>query len=58
MLTDTGPFRYPEYHGSRDLPDRINGPEFARAAHGIIQAIRRLAATPVGLLENDTASFT
>jgi Zn-dependent M28 family amino/carboxypeptidase len=43
MLTDTAPFRYPEYHGARDLPDRITAPEYARAAHGIIQAVRSLA---------------
>jgi hypothetical protein len=46
MLTDTAPFRYPEYHGSRDLPDKVTAPEFARASHGIIHAIRGLAATP------------
>jgi len=46
MLTDTAPFRYPEYHSSHDLPDRVTGPEFARAAHGIIQAIRAIAAAP------------
>ncbi len=46
MLTDTAPFRYPEYHSSRDLPEEINGPEFARVAHGIIQAVRRLASAP------------
>jgi len=46
MLTDTAPFRYPEYHSADDLPDRINAPEFARAAHGIIQAARRMAAAP------------
>jgi hypothetical protein len=43
MLTDTAPYRYPEYHTLRDLPDKVNGPEFARAAHGIIRAVRRLA---------------
>ena len=42
MLTDTAPYRYAEYHTPEDLPDRINGPEFARAAHGIIEAVRRL----------------
>ncbi len=42
MLTDTAPYRYAEYHTPGDLPDRINGPEFARAAHGIIEAVRRL----------------
>ncbi len=46
MLTDTAPFRYPAYHTAADLPDRINAPEFARAAHGIIQAMARLAAAP------------
>ena len=46
MLTDTAPYRYPEYHAPQDLPERINGAEFARAAHGIIEAVRRLAASP------------
>jgi hypothetical protein len=46
MLTDTAPFRYPEYHSPGDLPERVNRPEFARAAHGIIQAVRRMAGTP------------
>jgi hypothetical protein len=46
MLTDTAPFRYPAYHTASDLPDQINAPEFARAAHGIIQALSRLAAAP------------
>lgn len=44
MLTDTAPFRYPEYHSLRDLPGKVNGPEFARAAYGIIQAVRRMAS--------------
>jgi hypothetical protein len=46
MLTDTAPFRYPEYHSLRDLPEKINRSEFARAAHGIIQAVRRMADAP------------
>lgn len=45
MLTDTAPYRYPEYHSPRDVADEINGPEFARVAHGIIQAIRGMTAT-------------
>ncbi len=44
MLTDTAPFRYPEYHSSRDLPGQVVGPEFAGAARGIIRAIRAIAA--------------
>jgi hypothetical protein len=46
MLTDTAPFRYPHYHGVYDLPDQVVAPEFARAAHGIIAAVRGLASAP------------
>lgn len=46
MLTDTAPFRYPQYHGSGDLPERINARAFARAAHGIVQGVWWLAAAP------------
>ncbi len=45
MLTDTAPFRYAEYHTALDLPERVTRREFARAAHGIIQAVRRLASS-------------
>lgn len=45
MLTDTAPYRYPEYHTTQDLPEKLNGREFARAAHGIIEAVRRLATS-------------
>jgi hypothetical protein len=43
MLTDTAPFRYAEYHTAQDLPERVTRREFARAAHGIVEAVRRLA---------------
>jgi len=46
MLTDTAPYRYPEYHSRFDLPERINPRQFARAAHGVIHAVRRLATAP------------
>jgi hypothetical protein len=46
MLTDTAPYRYPEYHTPQDLPEKLNGREFARAAHGIMEAVRRLATSP------------
>jgi Zn-dependent M28 family amino/carboxypeptidase len=46
MLTDTAPFRYPEYHANGDVPSRITPTEFARAAHGIIAAVRALAGAP------------
>jgi Zn-dependent M28 family amino/carboxypeptidase len=44
MLTDTAPFRYPQYHTAEDTPDRLTAPAFARAGHGIIRAVRRLAS--------------
>jgi Peptidase family M28 len=43
MLTDTAPFRYAEYHTAQDVPERVTRREFARAAHGIMEAVRRLA---------------
>ena len=43
MITDTAPYRYPEYQTAQDLPAKINGQQFARAAHGIIRAVRQLA---------------
>lgn len=46
MLTDTAPYRYPEYHSSRDLPEKITASEFARVSHGIIHSLRRLASPP------------
>lgn len=45
MLTDTALYRYPEYHSAADLPRVVNAKEFARAAHGIIETVRRLAGS-------------
>jgi hypothetical protein len=46
MLTDTAPYRYPQYHSPDDRPERVNAVAFARAAHGIIETVRRLASAP------------
>jgi hypothetical protein len=43
MVTDTAPFRYPEYHTSDDLPDRMNPRDFARAVHGLLAVVSGLA---------------
>lgn len=43
MLTDTALYRYPHYHSLDDLPDKVNARAYARAAHGIIGAVRLLA---------------
>lgn len=45
MLTDTALYRYPEYHSASDRPDVVNAKEFARVAYGIIETVRRLAAS-------------
>lgn len=58
MLTDTAPFRYPQYHGSQDLPDRLAWPDFARAAHGIIAAVQALASSPPGSQLGSTRPWT
>jgi Zn-dependent M28 family amino/carboxypeptidase len=44
MLTVTAPFRYPYYHGSQDLPDRLAWPAFTRAAQAIMRAVEGLAS--------------
>jgi Zn-dependent M28 family amino/carboxypeptidase len=46
MLTDTALYRYAEYHSAADRPAVVNAPEFARAAHGIIETVRRLVRAP------------
>jgi hypothetical protein len=45
MLTDTALYRYPEYHSASDRPHVVNATEFARVAYGIIETVRRLAAS-------------
>jgi hypothetical protein len=35
-----------EYHSAADHPEVVNAHEFARAAHGIIETVRRLVAAP------------
>jgi Peptidase family M28 len=46
MLTDTALYRYAEYHSAADRPEVVNAREFARAAHGIIETVRRLVTAP------------
>lgn len=46
MLTDTALYRYAEYHSAADRPEVVNAREFARAAHGIIETVRRLVGAP------------
>lgn len=39
MLTDTAPFRYPEYYRKSDTVDKIDPEKLARVAAGIEETI-------------------
>ncbi len=43
MATDTAPYRYPDYHGCGDRPDKLNYPAFARATEGLWRSFRAVA---------------
>ena len=43
MVTDTALFRYPHYHASTDLPDRIDYERLARVAEGLAKVTVELA---------------
>jgi len=45
MVTDTAPFRYPEYHTPQDTPDRIDDERFARVTVGIARVVAGLSDT-------------
>src|SRR5215471_3564899 len=40
MITDTAPFRYPHYHRSSDMPDKVDAESLARVVKGIERVIR------------------
>ena len=43
MVTDTAPFRYPDYHSATDTPDKIDYDSMARVVSGVEQMIVDLA---------------
>jgi Zn-dependent M28 family amino/carboxypeptidase len=43
MATDTALYRYPDYHGRDDQPDKLNYPAFARATEGLWRSFRSVA---------------
>jgi hypothetical protein len=43
MVTDTAPFRYPEYHTARDVPDRVDYERLARVVDGLCAVVEELA---------------
>lgn len=47
MVTDTAPFRYPNYHLSADTPDRIDYERLARVVAGLERVVCRWTETPL-----------
>jgi hypothetical protein len=43
MVTDTAPFRYPQYHTPDDTPERINYERLARVTVGIARVVAELS---------------
>jgi hypothetical protein len=43
MVTDTAPFRNPDYHTTHDLPDRLSYAPFARVVAGLVRVVQDLA---------------
>ena len=43
MVTDTAPFRYPQYHTSHDTPDRVDYDRTAKVVLGLRAVIEELA---------------
>lgn len=46
MVTDTAPFRYPDYHLSTDTADKVDYDKTARVVLGLTDLAIKLAATP------------
>ena len=44
MVTDTAPFRYPQYHTRGDTPDRLDYPRLALVVDGLCAVIAELAS--------------
>ena len=44
MITDTAPFRYPDYHTATDTPEQLDYSGFARVTTGLTEVIVRLAS--------------
>jgi hypothetical protein len=43
MITDTAPYRYPQYHTAQDTPDKLNYPVFARVVAGLHRVLLHLS---------------
>ncbi|MBI3919564.1 MAG: M20/M25/M40 family metallo-hydrolase [Betaproteobacteria bacterium] len=43
MVTDTAPFRYPDYHTAQDTPDKVDYDKLARVTSGLSRMLAELA---------------
>lgn len=43
MITDTAPFRYPDYHADSDTPDKLDYASMARVVEGMEKVVEHLA---------------
>ena len=43
MITDTAPFRYPDYHSLSDTPDKLDYDRFALVVSGMQKVLAALA---------------
>jgi len=48
MITDTAPYRDPNYHRDTDTPDRLDYASLARVTEGLEAVVRRLAESSGG----------
>jgi len=46
MVTDTAPFRYPDYHLVSDTPDKLEYGGFTEVVRGLIDTVLELASAP------------
>jgi hypothetical protein len=46
MVTDTAPFRNPNYHTAGDRPDTLDYPRMAALTRGLDPVIERLRSEP------------
>ncbi len=46
MVTDTAPFRYPNYHNPSDTLDKVDFDRMARVVAGVGKVIEQLANKP------------
>jgi len=46
MISDTAPYRYPQYHTEDDTPDRLDYDRMARVVTGLVGVVRELTGGP------------